>query len=264
MNELMAILSEIPAGKRLLILDACHSGAAINNLQLAQYTGKRDTKDAERESKRLKALDKLAAQSGLAVITASNSSQKAMELPQYEHGLLTYALLDAIVNHPEVLDQDQLLRIEKWLMVAQESVGKLNPDQSAERFTPLDFPIGSVDQAVRSSISLHQKPLVIVKNVLNRVSDDDDLAIEGLLLEKLNKAASRGQQLTVQADNLVPEHAYLLTLTYTHEKGEMNVRLTLKQQGKPVFQREEKGLTLEKERIIDRLLEEMQRNLNEK
>jgi WD40 repeat protein/uncharacterized caspase-like protein len=264
MNELMGILSEIPAGKRLLILDACHSGAAINNLQLAQYTGKRDTKEAERESKRLKALDKLAAQSGLAVITASNSSQKAMELPQYEHGLLTYALLDAVINHPEVLDQDQLLRIEKWLMIAQESVSKLNPDQSAERFTPLDFPIGSVDQVVRSSISLKQKPLVIVKNVLNRSSDDDDLAVEVILLDKLNKAASRGQQLTLQADNLIPEHAYLLTLTYTHEKGELNMRLTLKQQGRTVFQQEKKGLILEKELIIDQLLEEMQRNLNGK
>jgi hypothetical protein len=111
---------------------------------------------------------------------------------------------------------------------------------------------------------LKQKPLIIVKNVLNRSSDDDDLALESLLLDKLTKEASRGQKLTLQADNQAPEHAYLLTLTYTHEKGELDVRLTLKQYGKTAFQREEKGLITEKETLIEKLLTEMQRNLNEK
>lgn len=44
MRELLEQLNKIPAGKRVLILDACHSGAAINNMDLAKFTGKRMSK----------------------------------------------------------------------------------------------------------------------------------------------------------------------------------------------------------------------------
>jgi hypothetical protein len=71
LRELLELLNKVPEGKRILILDACHSGAAINNLDMAQLTGKRDVKDAERQSQRLKELDKLASKSGFAIITAS-------------------------------------------------------------------------------------------------------------------------------------------------------------------------------------------------
>ena len=80
MKELLDKLATVPAGKRVLILDACHSGAAINDLNLKDIASSRNSEDAEKQSQRLKELENLASKSGLAIITASSSEQKAIEL----------------------------------------------------------------------------------------------------------------------------------------------------------------------------------------
>ena len=193
MRELLDQLNKIPAGKRVLILDACHSGAAINNLDYAQLTGKRDVKDAERQSQRLKELDKLASKSGFAIITASSSDQKALELPQYEHGLMTYALLNAMLNNKNSLDENSQLQLDKWLMATEEEVKKLNQNQSAERMVPVTFTLGKIDDEVRSSIVLKEIPTVFVENVLNRNSGKDNLNIKSSLsaaFQELSRGSS--------------------------------------------------------------------------
>ena len=193
MRELLDQLNKIPAGKRVLILDACHSGAAINNMDLAKYTGKRDVKDAERQSQRLKELDKLASKSGFAIITASSSDQKALELPQYEHGLMTYALLNAMLNNKNSLDENSQLQLDKWLMATEEEVKKLNQNQSAERMVPVSFTLGKIDDEVRSSIVLKEIPTVFVENVLNRNSGKDNLNIKSSLsaaFQELSRGSS--------------------------------------------------------------------------
>ncbi|MFM7683967.1 MAG: hypothetical protein ACKO7P_14680, partial [Bacteroidota bacterium] len=154
---------------------------AINNLDYAQFTGKRDIKDAERQSQRLKELDKLASKSGFAIITASSSDQKALELPQYEHGLMTYALLNAMLNNKNSLDENNHLQLEKWLMATEEEVKKLNQNQSAERMVPVTFTLGKIDDEVRSSIVLKEIPTVFVDNVLNRNTFKDNLNIKSML-----------------------------------------------------------------------------------
>jgi hypothetical protein len=181
MRELLELLNKVPAGKRVLILDACHSGAAINNLDMAQITGKRDVKDAERQSQRLKELDKLASKSGFAIITASSSDQKALELPQYEHGLMTYALLNSMLNNKNALDEENNLQLEKWFMATEEEVRKLNANQSAERMVPINFTLGKLDDEVRASIVLKEIPTIYVENVLNKNTFKDDLKIKSML-----------------------------------------------------------------------------------
>jgi hypothetical protein len=193
MRELLEQLNKIPAGKRVLILDACHSGAAINNLDYAQLTGKRDVKDAERQSQRLKELDKLASKSGFAIITASSSDQKALELPQYEHGLMTYALLNAMLNNKSSLDENNQLQLEKWLIATEEEVKKLNQNQSAERMVPVTFTLGKIDDEVRSSIVLKEIPTVYVDNVLNKNTFKDNLNIKSMLsaaFQELSRGSS--------------------------------------------------------------------------
>jgi hypothetical protein len=167
MNELLTLMNEIPAGKRILILDACHSGAAINNLDMAYYSGKRDVKDLERASQRLKELDKLANQSGFAIITASSSDQKALELPQFEHGLLTYSLLSALVRNKSALNAENQLVLEKWFITAEEEMKKLNKNQNAEKMVPVSFNLGVIDEKVRNSINITQIPMLKITEVIN-------------------------------------------------------------------------------------------------
>jgi uncharacterized caspase-like protein len=167
MNELLSLMNKIPAGKRMLILDACHSGAAINNLNMALLTGKRDVKDAEWDSQRLKELDKLANKSGFAIITASSSEEKALELPQYEHGLLTYSLLCALVRNKSILTDENQIVTEKWFIAAEEEMKKLNKDQNAERMVPISFNIGVLDDLVISSVNISQIPTLELGEVIN-------------------------------------------------------------------------------------------------
>lgn len=167
MNELLALMNKIPAGKRILILDACHSGAAINNMDLVSYSGRRDVSDVEKETYRLKELDKLATKSGFAIITASGSNQKALELPQYEHGLLTYCLLNSIIQNRSVLDDDNQLVLEKWFIAAEEEMKKLNIDQNAEKMIISSFNIGIVNEEVIRTITIKESPVLEIAEVIN-------------------------------------------------------------------------------------------------
>lgn len=226
MRELLELLNKVPAGKRVLILDACHSGAAINNLDMAQLTGKRDVKDAERQSQRLKELDKLASKSGFAIITASSSDQKALELPQYEHGLMTYALLNAMLNNKISLDENNQLQLDKWLMATEEEVSKLNANQSAERMVPINFTLGKVDDEVRSSIVLKEIPLVYIKNVINTDLAYDNLEIETKLNEYFSNRARGGDKSLLLA-SVDQSNATLVNILYTKEKNIMNLKITI-------------------------------------
>jgi WD40 repeat protein len=226
MRELLELLNKVPAGKRVLILDACHSGAAINNMDMAQLTGKRDVKDAERQSQRLKELDKLASKSGFAIITASSSDQKALELPQYEHGLMTYALLNSMLNNKNALDEDNKLQLEKWLMATEEEVRKLNANQSAERMVPINFTLGKVDDEVRSSIVLKEIPLVYVKNVINTDLAYDNLEIESKLNEYFANRARGGDKSLLLA-SVDQTNATLVNILYTKEKNAVNLKITI-------------------------------------
>ena len=224
MRELLEQLNKIPAGKRVLILDACHSGAAINNMDMAQLTGKRDVKDAERQSQRLKELDKLASKSGFAIITASSSDQKALELPQYEHGLMTYALLNAMLNNKSSLDENNQLQLDKWLIATEEEVKKLNQNQSAERMVPVTFTLGKIDDEVRSSIVLKEIPTVFVDAVINKNTFKDNLNIKSSLSAAFQEM-SRGSDSQIMVADF--PNAVKVNILYEEKGDEVKASIIL-------------------------------------
>jgi hypothetical protein len=220
MNELLSIMNKIPAGKRILILDACHSGAAINNLDLAYFSGKRDVNDVERESQRLKELDKLANKSGFCIITASSSDQKALELPQYEHGLLTYSLLSTLVRNKTVLNEDNQLVLEKWFIAAEEEMKNLNKNQDAEKMVPVSFNIGLVNEEVIKSIQISEIPMLEIGEIINENQFINDFfPLDNL---QINEKINRSFQVLNQAKN---QKIYII------EKGDFrNYKLIIKYQ----------------------------------
>jgi hypothetical protein len=76
--------SKMKAQKRILILDACNSGQAINDL--VQFGGKQQNYVAARGDDRagqIKAIDKLNERSGFFILAASASNQSAYEMGRY-------------------------------------------------------------------------------------------------------------------------------------------------------------------------------------
>jgi hypothetical protein len=253
MRELLELLNKVPAGKRVLILDACHSGAAINNLDMPQLTGKRDVKDAERQSQRLKELDKLASKSGFAIITASSSDQKALELPQYEHGLMTYALLNAMLNNKSSLDENNQLQLDKWLMATEEEVRKLNQNQSAERMVPINFTLGKVDDEVRSSIVLKEIPLVHVSNVLNVDLGFDDQKIKSQLITYFSEK-SRGTKKSLFVSEIEQPNSVQVNVVYSISKNQITLKATLLKNNEVVKRIEKSGNLTAQSSLLNELM----------
>lgn len=82
-KELMQYSIQISAEKQLFVLDACHSGGALESF-------------ATRGDGREKALAQLARSTGTFFLTASQDAQYANEVGNLKHGLFTYALLEVI------------------------------------------------------------------------------------------------------------------------------------------------------------------------
>jgi uncharacterized caspase-like protein len=89
-NELKQAFANIPATKKLLLLDTCQSGALGNALALT-------TRGLEDEA----AVKILSGAVGSAVLAASNSQQQALE-GQEGHGLFTWVLLQGLDGKADV------------------------------------------------------------------------------------------------------------------------------------------------------------------
>jgi len=76
-------------GRRLLLVDTCHSGNAFNS---------RLVKDA--------------ADARIVVISATDSDTVAQELPRLKHGVFTYALLEGLNAHAD-MNRDSLIKIKE-------------------------------------------------------------------------------------------------------------------------------------------------------
>lgn len=81
-------LSRIPATKQLVVLDTCRSGAAAG--ALGKYLARRSGLDDVRSQQML------ARTAGTFLIAASTAEEYALELPDLKHGVLTYAILNAL------------------------------------------------------------------------------------------------------------------------------------------------------------------------
>ncbi|MBM3465175.1 MAG: hypothetical protein FJX76_24015 [Armatimonadetes bacterium] len=81
-------LSDIPATKQIVVLDACHSGASTT--ALGRLVASRDAVQL------IRAQQRLARSSGTFLVAAATAEQYAKEFPELGHGVLTYAILRAL------------------------------------------------------------------------------------------------------------------------------------------------------------------------
>ncbi len=244
----------IRAQKRILIFDACNSGQAIKDFvrlggNEQQYLAAR----SDDKSQLIKAIDKLNEKSGLFILSAAASDQSAYEMGRYSQGLLTYSLLKAIKEQPDILEEGKYLNVSRWFSAAEKTVTELALETGARQEPQIvstsNFNIGLVDEEVMAKIVLPQeKPLFAASNFQNsdEAIADDDLELSKMVNLQLGEMATRGSDskiVYVTATN--SPDAWSLSGRYTVRGTAITAQVNVKQ-GKTIKHRFEISGTTDK------------------
>lgn len=135
-------LSNIKAQKQLLLLDACHSGGAVEKFK---------TRGAAQE----KSIFQLARSSGVVLIAASESEQFATEFDELGHGVFTYTFLEALSGKADTINEDQKITVSELKAYMEDQVPEISAKYGDHKQYPTgfstgqDFPIGVLLQVVK-------------------------------------------------------------------------------------------------------------------
>ena len=228
----------IKAQKRILIFDACNSGQAINDFVKMGKEGQGYlVARNDEKAQQIKAIDKLNEKSGLFIFSASASNQSAYEMGRYSQGLLTYSLLKAIKQQPDILEDGKYLNVSRWFSAAEKTVDELSRENGARQepqiVTTTNFNIGIVDDNVMAGIILPtEKPLFSSSNFQNSDSTiaDDDLELSKLINVQLGAISSRGAESgIVFMTNTNSPDAWSLSGRYEITGNDVLLKASLKQ-----------------------------------
>jgi hypothetical protein len=195
-------------------------------------------------------ISRLGDDASLAMLSASASDQAAFELQEVGHGLLTYALLEAIDGSLDILVDGEFLAIENWLMRAKQTVNEkqseVNADgpvrQRAQWLPPTsNYTIGKVDDEVRGLISIDERP-VIGRIAFEDENEDFATEFEQKLGELLDASSARGGILFQEKH---PKGIILKGTAIARDNGTYDVSFTLKSKGELLGQGEGSDLTIE-------------------
>ena len=177
-------IKKIPAKKRVVILDACHSGRAAENL----FASRSVSASQERELERLKD------RTGMFVLASSESGQKSWEDKNLQQGLLTYSLLQGLDKTDGFVDVSDLFNF------ARDFVPKL-AEGIAEDQTPVltvpskeasSFSIGKVTPTTVIPIS-KKSNFIAPCLFLDKNELDDHLFLSNLMDEHLAEGLVTGK-----------------------------------------------------------------------
>lgn len=137
-NELVEFSKNISAQKQLFILDACHSGGALNALSV-------------RGANREKAIAQLARTTGTYFLTAAEDAQYANESGNLKHGLFTYAILEILEGKNQLANIDGVISVNEIKTYIENRVPELSEEVHGTPQYPTSYSFG------------HDFPIVILK-----------------------------------------------------------------------------------------------------
>lgn len=117
--ELESLLETVNAGKIMMIIDACNSGQAL------------EAEEKRRGPMNSRGLAQLAYEKGMNILTASQSFQAALEASKFNHGLLTFALLEGMKQGDK--NNDKAINGREWLDYAVAAVPVLQIETEKTR-----------------------------------------------------------------------------------------------------------------------------------
>jgi len=191
------------AQKRILIFDACNSGQVIKEMiSIGQKGQNYLASRGDEKGKQVKAIEKLNERSGMFILSASASDQKAYEMGKYNQGTLTYSLLRAIKEEPDILEDRKYLNVSRWFNAAEKSVGELARETGASQqpqvVSTTNFNIGVVDEDVRNKIVLpFKKPMLTRSEFRNTDLRLDNLKLRAMVDKELDEISGHSSTASI-------------------------------------------------------------------
>ena len=159
-EELKNRLTMLKAQKQIVIMDACHSGAAVATMKVRAAPSDE------------KAIVRLARSSGVVILASSGTQQFAAEFAELKHGTFTYALLEALEGKAD-RGGDGQVTVNEIKLYMEERVPELTMQYGGKAQYPTgyitgnDFPISVLTKAmVLPSDSLVQKDPALLNAAL--------------------------------------------------------------------------------------------------
>ncbi len=193
-DELNLWMRKIKANKRLLILDACNSGQALEDIQ-NQITPRGIPPDQAR------AFEDLKDKTGIFILSASASGQSAFETSQFGQGLLTYSLLSGIKLGTGLKD-DKYIDVTRWFNNASDNVREMAKSiggrQDPQILGNASFDVGLADNEVKDGIHISSDPKKLFSKSLFYTGDIsllvDDIELGADFDKELAIRSSMGKQ----------------------------------------------------------------------
>ena len=130
-TEMVKMIRDIRALKKILFIDACNSGGLLNALA-------RGVEDR-------RAISQLARSTGTHVIASTTDTQFATEIPQIGHGVFTYALLQGLGG--KASNRDAIVTVRELIAYVEEVLPDISQRYKSEPQYPViesrgqDFPL---------------------------------------------------------------------------------------------------------------------------
>jgi Caspase domain len=180
-------LNDIHALKQFMIIDACGSGKAIDNL-----LAKRDT-----ESSQIKAIDRMKDRTGLYVLSGCAANAVSYEATRFGQGLLTYTVLQAMRGM--ALKENKYVDVSTLLSYSSEEVPKMAKDnggiQKPQMLIPKggSFDIGIIEESDKALIPVATLKTVFVRTkVLDKAKGKDILKLSNEIDNQLTEISGKG------------------------------------------------------------------------
>lgn len=227
-KELQTWLAAIPAAKQVLVLDTCHSGAAAKSLELS-------SRSLSGEYGR--AYEAIRDGSGTWLLAGSAADQLSYESSSVEHGMLTYALLEAIDLGPASgalragENGDGFLDVERWLRYAAERVESLKQEANVAGVQRPEFrrskegrsfDLGVVKAEDKGALKLKSPKPILIVGAFSQ-DEEDPAGLEKSVEAELRK----GQGFKPWFDVAKHPGAYRVAGTYTVEGAIVRLKAVL-------------------------------------
>ena len=193
-REMVNLLNNIPARKKLMIIDACNSGKAAEVIV---------TSAKDMPASQIRALDRLNERTGFYILSGSASDAVSYETSLYGQGLLTYSLLKAMRG--AALRQDgseEYVDVQTLLQYAVDEVPMLAKGFGGIQMplfrSPSDqrsFDIGKVNPDIKGKIILTEpKPVFVESRFINSDELYDVLDLSAKVNSRLMEFNSKGNK----------------------------------------------------------------------
>lgn len=223
-SEWVSWIKDIPALKQVMIIDACGSGKAVDNL-----ISERDI-----ESSQIKAIDRMKDRTGMFIISGCAADAVSYEASIYSQGLLTYSILQGMKG--AALKENKYVDVFTIMAYARETVPKLAEGiggiQEPQLLIPKSggFDIGFLETNDKNAIPLANPKTVFVRSTLLNTEDlEDSLGLTEMLNNELSIVASKGKNVPlVYFDSAKYPNACKISGGYTVNGGQISIAIKLR------------------------------------